>query len=131
MATRRSTHSPASCALDAALLCALRVSVSPVRVVGRWLLYTLVGCLLLVMLLGASGDWGGDEPKGSLRSIGLSIGGLVAGLLGASFYGAHRAGGSAGALWPVGSALAWILAAGLILGAWASIAADLRREAAK
>ncbi len=95
---------------------------------GRWLLYCTVGILLLLALLSGGEAIGSDNPKGSWRSILLSIGGTLVTLAGFGPYLAHGGGGSLGTLWPVASILMWLVAGSLAVGAWFSIAADLRRE---
>lgn len=96
------------------------------RVFGRWLLYSFVGVILVVLLFSGGGDLGSGDTKGSWRSILLSMAGAFTGLAGVIVLLTRS---SIGEYWPVYSLLFWMVAAGLIVGAWFSIAADLRREA--
>ena len=101
---------------------------TPVRVFGRWLLYAFVGLLLLIGLFSGGDGFGSDDPKGRWRSITLSIAGTLATLAGLAVFFAHRNSGSLGAYWPMASVLAWTVASGLTVGAWFSIANDIRGE---
>lgn len=96
---------------------------------GRWLLYTLAGALLILMALGGGGELGPDRPKGSFRSMALSVAAVVMGVIGGVVLHAHRAGEPIGRYWPYASIAAWLLSGALVVAAWVSIGRDIRREA--
>ena len=98
------------------------------RVLGRWLLYTFVGVLLLLMLLGGGGDLGSDNPKGSWRSIGLCFLGLLCVLGGLLVWWAHGQGGSLAAYWPGASIAAGIAWGFIVPLSWWSIAQDIKKK---
>lgn len=100
------------------------------RVLGRWLLYSTVGIILLLLASAGGGDLGSDTVKGSWTSILLSFAGVLAALTGIAVILMHRATGTFGDLWALAAFGAWFAGAGFVIAAWVSIARDLKNEGA-
>lgn len=98
------------------------------RVLLRWLWYTLAGFVILLAMTGG-GDVGSDDPKREhWRSILLTFAGLITMLVGLGAYLIAQGGGDFGVPWPAIAAPSWFISGCLTIAAWLSIARDLRRE---
>ncbi len=108
------------------MLSATPGTIVSMRILGRWLWYTFVGLFFLLALWGA-GEIHGEEPT-NWRSILLSFGGLLCLLAGLAVWWFHASGGKPGHEWLAFASPMWFLSACLTVGAWFSIARDLRAE---
>jgi hypothetical protein len=98
------------------------------RVFGYWLLYTVVGVLVIAMVLGGGGDLGSEDERSPVAPRTKVIGACFGLALGAAILGWIVWRGRAGAPW---WAIALVVAVGPVafaLGTWSwtRIARDLR-----
>jgi hypothetical protein len=109
----------------------VRVSLSSMRVLAYWLLYAVVGLLVIAMAMGGGGDLGSEDSSSPIRRRTKMIGAASGLALGVALLGAYLLSDAAARptiptlLLAIGGPAAVVLT----IWSWVAIARDLRGRA--